>query len=404
MSNLQLWEMETRELLARNILDILPSKKEFEERLQKGPIKIYLGIDPSSPEIHLGHAVALWKLREFQEAGHKVILLIGDFTGMIGDPSGREATRKKLTKEEVLENAKTYKEQVSKIIRFDGENPAEMKFNSEWLGKLSAGDLLELASHLTHQQLIERDMFQQRIKEGKELRIHELLYPILQGYDSLAMEIDAEIGGSDQTFNMLIGRTFLGRLKSKEKFVISVPLLEGLDGRKMSKSYGNFIGITDDPPDMFGKVMSLKDELVLRYFELTTNLPLAEIQSIEEGLQSNELHPMEAKKRLAWEIVRLYRGEEEADKARQSFEEVFQKGAAPREVPVYETKKDSVDLTTALVEKGLAKSKSEARRLIDQGAIDASGEKITSSLLDLSGKDRLDLRVGKYRFLQIKRI
>lgn len=404
MSNLQLWEMETRELLARNILDILPSKKEFEERLQKGPIKIYLGIDPSSPEIHLGHAVALWKLREFQEAGHKVILLIGDFTGMIGDPSGREATRKKLTKEEVLENAKTYKEQVSKIIRFDGENPAEMKFNSEWLGKLSAGDLLELASHLTHQQLIERDMFQQRIKEGKELRIHELLYPILQGYDSLAMEIDAEIGGSDQTFNMLIGRTFLGRLKSKEKFVISVPLLEGLDGRKMSKSYGNFIGITDDPPDMFGKVMSLKDELVLRYFELTTNLPLAEIQSIEEGLQSNELHPMEAKKRLAWEIVRLYCGEEEADKARQSFEEVFQKGAAPREVPVYETKKDSVDLTTALVEKGLAKSKSEARRLIDQGAIDASGEKITSSLLDLSGKDRLDLRVGKYRFLQIKRI
>lgn len=404
MSNLQLWEMETRELLARNILDILPSKKEFEERLQKGPIKIYLGIDPSSPEIHLGHAVALWKLREFQEAGHKVILLIGDFTGMIGDPSGREATRKKLTKEEVLENAKSYKEQVSKIIRFDGENPAEMKFNSEWLGKLSAGDLLELASHLTHQQLIERDMFQQRIKEGKELRIHELLYPILQGYDSLAMEIDAEIGGSDQTFNMLIGRTLLGRLKSKEKFVISVPLLEGLDGRKMSKSYGNFIGITDDPPDMFGKVMSLKDELVLRYFELTTNLPLAEIQSIEEGLQSNELHPMEAKKRLAWEIVRLYRGEEEADKARQSFEEVFQKGAAPREVPVYETKKDSVDLTTALVEKGLAKSKSEARRLIDQGAIDASGEKITSSLLDLSGKDRLDLRVGKYRFLQIKRI
>lgn len=400
--------------MARNILDILPSKKEFEERLQKGPIKIYLGIDPSSSEIHLGHAVALWKLREFQEAGHKIILLIGDFTGMIGDPSEKEATRKKLTKEEVLENAKTYKEQVSKIIRFEGDNPAElsstsynpaeMKFNSEWLGKLSAADLLELASHLTHQQLIERDMFQQRIKEGKELRIHELLYPILQGYDSVAMEIDAEIGGSDQTFNMLVGRTLLGRIKSKEKFVVSVPLLEGLDGRKMSKSYGNFIGITDDPSDMFGKVMSLKDELIVRYFELTTQLSMEEIQSIKEGLQSKELHPMEAKKQLAWEIVKLYHGEEEANKARQSFEEVFQKGTAPEEVPVYETKEDSIDLTTALVEKGLAKSKSEARRLVDQGAVELDGSKVTSSQLSLVGKDRVDLRVGKHRFLQIKRV
>lgn len=389
-------------ILDRNIAEVLPSKRAFEERLKKGPVKIYLGIDPSSPDIHLGHAVVLWKLKEFQDEGHKVILLIGDFTGMIGDPTDKSAARKKLTEKEVQENAKTYKEQVSKILNFEGENPAEIKFNSEWLGKLSAADLIELASRLTHQQLIERDMFQKRIREKQELYMHELLYPIFQGYDSVAMEVDAEIGGTDQTFNMLVGRTLLEKLRDREKFVITVSLLEGLDGRKMSKSFGNFIAITDTPENMFGKVMSLQDDLTVRYFGLTTRLDEQEIQSIEQDLQSKKLHPMEAKKRLAWEIVKLYHGEKEADKAKNNFEEVFQKGSAPKEAETYTAKADRINIVETLVESGIIKSKSDARRLFDQGAIEVDGKKAEDAEIDVP-ESGLTLRVGKHRFLQIKR-
>lgn len=387
-------------ILDRNITEVLPSKEAFEERLKKGPVKIYLGIDPTSPEIHLGHAVVLWKLREFQNGGHKVILLIGDFTGMIGDPTDKSAARKRLSKEQVLENAKAYKEQVSKIIQFAGDNPAEIKFNSEWLGKLSAAELVELASRLTHQQLIERDMFQKRIKEKQELYMHELLYPIFQGYDSVAMEVDAEIGGTDQTFNMLVGRTLLEKLKGREKFVVTVPLLEGLDGRKMSKSFRNFIGITDTPDDMFGKIMSLRDDLVVRYFELATQLPVEEIQSIEQGLQSNKVHPMEAKKRLAWEIVKMYHGEKEADRAKEEFKKVFQKKGVPVDVPVYKVKTNTVNLTDVLIESGLIKSKSDAKRLIEQGGVEWEGEKITDPILEVTSSGIL--KVGKHRFLRLE--
>lgn len=388
-------------ILNRNIAEVLPSRRAFEERLKKGPVKIYLGIDPTSPEIHLGHAVVLWKLREFQDAGHKVILLIGDFTGMIGDPTDKSDARKRLSKEQVLENAKTYREQVSKIIQFAGDNPAEMKFNSEWLGKLSAADLIELASRLTHQQLIERDMFQKRIREKQELYMHELLYPIFQGYDSVAMEVDAEIGGTDQTFNMLVGRTLLEKLKSREKFVVTVPLLEGLDGRKMSKSYGNFIAITDKSGDMFGKVMSLQDDLIVHYLELATHLEEQEIQSIEEGLQSNKVHPMEAKKRLAWEIVKIYHGEKEADKAKEEFEKVFQERGAPADVPIYKVGAETIDLADVLAERGLTKSKSEAKRLIEQGGVEWNGEKVTNPVLET--KNSGVLKVGKYRFIKLEK-
>lgn len=390
-------------ILDRNIAEVLPSRKAFEERLKKGPVKIYLGIDPTSPEIHLGHAVVLWKLREFQDEGHKVILLIGDFTGMIGDPSGRDAARKKLTKEEVLENAKTYKEQVAKILNFERQNGAEIKFNSEWLIKLGFADILALTSNFTAQQILERDFFQVRLKENKPIYLHEFMYPLMQGYDSVAMEVDAEIGGTDQTFNMLVGRTLLEKLKSREKFVVTVPLLEGLDGRKMSKSFGNFIGIADTPGDMFGKVMSLKDDLITRYFELATKLSDEEIQSIKEGLQVNKLHPMDAKKKLAQEIVKLYHGEDEANKARQSFEEVFQKGATPGEVPVYEVKRDDVDLAGVLVETGLVKSRSDAKRLIEQGGVEADGQKLTSMEINLENKSLINLKIGKHRFLQISK-
>lgn len=389
-------------MLDRNIAEVLPSKKSFEERLQKGPVKIYLGIDPSGSQIHLGHAVVLWKLKEFQDGGHKVILLIGDFTGMIGDPTDKSAARKKLTEKEVQENAKTYKEQVSKILNFEGENPAEIKFNSQWLAKLSFADILELASNFTAQQILERDFFQARLKENKPIHLHEFMYPLMQGYDSVAMEVDAEIGGTDQTFNMLVGRTLLEKLKGREKFVVTVPLLEGLDGRKMSKSYENFIAITDTPGDMFGKVMSLQDDLIVRYFGLITHLDEQEIQSIEQGLQSNKLHPMEAKKRLAWETVKLYHGEEAANKARDNFEEVFQKGSAPKEARTYTAKADRINIVETLVESGIIKSKSDARRLFDQGAIEINGEKAKNMEIDVP-ESGLALRIGKHRFLRIKR-
>lgn len=391
-------------ILNRNITNILPSKDGFRERLQKGPIKIHFGIDPTSPEIHIGHAVALWKLKEFQDQGHKVILLIGDFTAMIGDPTGRTAARQKLSKEETLENAKTYEQQASKILNFEGDNPVEVKFNSSWLKEINLADMIELSSNLTLQQMIERDFFQKRLKENKPIYLHEFLYPLMQGYDSVAMEVDAEIGGTDQTFNMLVGRTLLEKMKGKEKFVLTVPLLEGLDGRKMSKSYGNHIAITDSPEDMFGKIMSLQDGLISKYFELATKLPEEEIQSIKEDLDLDKLHPMDAKKRLGKEIISLYYNEHEAKQAQGHFEKVFQKREVPEKAVVYETANGEADLIEALTQSGLVKSKSEARRLLEQGGIEKDGEKVTTSSIELPKQGSVKLRVGKHRFLEVKNL
>lgn len=383
-------------LLRRNIAEVLPSTGELEKRLSEGPVTIYHGIDPSAPEIHIGHAVVLWKLREFQDAGHKVILLIGDFTGMIGDPSDRSAARVKLTKEQVLQNAKTYKEQISKILRFEGENAVEIKFNSEWLSKLSFEEVNELASNLTVQQMLERDFFRKRIAEGKPIYLHEFLYPLMQGYDSVAMDVDAEIGGTDQTFNMLVGRTLMKAFKGKEKFVLSVPLLEGLDGRKMSKSFNNYIGITDDPEEMYGKVMSLGDDLIKRYFELATRLSEDEIKKVVSSSS-----PMEAKKRLAWEITNLYHGKAQADQAQEHFEQVHQKGELPREMEEIKVEEEKIDLTNFLLDKGIVSSKSEVRRLIEQGGIKANDEPVSSS--EIHVEDDVVLRIGKRRFFRLKR-
>ncbi|MDO8504077.1 MAG: tyrosine--tRNA ligase [bacterium] len=383
-------------LLTKNITEVLPSKADLEKRLSSAPIKIYLGIDPSAPILHLGHAVVLRKLREFQDTGHKIILLVGDFTGMIGDPSDRTAARKKLTREEVRENAKTYKEQAEKILRFSGKNPVEIKFNSEWLSKLTFEEVVELASNVTVQQMLERDFFQKRLQENKPIHLHEFLYPLMQGYDSVALDVDAEIGGTDQTFNMLVGRTLMKTLKGKEKFVISVPLLEGLDGRKMSKSFGNFVAITDPPTDMFGKIMSVNDNLVDRYFELATQLSFEEIQSIKQ----ENTHPMDLKKRLSLEIVKLYHGEKAADKAKDEFQAVFREGEGPTDAVVYKTATGSVNLITVLVEAGMVQSNSEARRLIAQGGVEWEGEKVRQETLEISGPGTL--RVGKHRFLKIE--
>ena len=314
-------------ILKRNIDSIYPSQDKLLTELQgKEKLKIYLGIDPTSPLIHIGNAIALWKLREFQNQGHQVILLIGDFTGMIGDPSDKSSLRKSLTQGEVNQNAKKYKEQASKIIDFSGTTPAKIEYNSKWLSKMSLAQLIDLSGNFTIQQLIERDMFQKRLSDKKPIGLHEFLYPILQGYDSVAMDVDVEIGGTDQTFNMLLGRNLLKVLKNKEKFVITLPLLEGVDGRKMSKSYNNTINISDNPNEMYGKIMSIKDELILKYFELCTDLTRDHVDKIKGQLDNKSVNPMEVKKKLALEIVRRYYPDRDSKAAEAEFAKVFQKG------------------------------------------------------------------------------
>lgn len=391
--------MTTQDILSKNIETVLPSKESLAKLMENKKITIYHGIDPSGSFIHLGHTIALWKLREFQDSGHKIILLIGDFTGMIGDPTDKSAVRKKLTREEVLENAKNYKEQAANILRFEGENSAEIKFNSEWLAKLNFTDIVELASNLTVQQMLERDFFQERLKNNKPIYLHEFLYPLMQGYDSVTLEVDAEIGGTDQTFNMLVGRTLLKTLKNKEKFVITTPLLEGLDGRKMSKSFGNYIAVADPANDMFGKVMSLRDDLIVKYFELTTRITDNEIHSIKAELEAGNLHPMDAKKRLAREIVKLYHSENEASNAQEEFEKVFQKRELPEETQVIKTENNNTVLEF-LVLSNLVSSKSEAKRLIEQGGVELNGEKVADPNVKLSTGL---LRIGKHRFVKVEK-
>lgn len=379
------------QVLTRAVAEILPDRQSLTRLMQQRRIKIYLGIDPSNPQIHLGNAVALRKLRQFQDLGHKVTLLIGDFTGMIGDPADKSATRKKLTREEVLKNARTYKDQASKIINFDGPNKAEIKFNSQWLSKLSSYDWIELISSFTSAQLEERDMFVTRKKEGKPVFMHEMIYPILQGYDSVAMDVDLEIGGTDQTFNMLTGRHLMKVLKNKEKFILTVPLLIGTDGQKMGKTTGNFIAITASPDEMFGKVMSIKDDLIKHYFELTTDLDLETIDLSK---------PMDAKKRLAFEIVKIYHGQKEAERARSEFEKVFQKGQKPEGAQEVKVGRLKWKVSDFLVKNKLANSRSTAKRLLDQGAIEIDGQTVKEP--EIVFRNGQIVRIGKKKFVRIR--
>ena len=377
--------MTIEEVLTKNVAQILPSKDALTNVMQKKKITLYLGIDPSNPQIHLGNAVALRKLRQFQDLGHKVILVIGDFTGMIGDPTDKTATRKKLTREEVEQNAKTYKTQAAKILKFDSTNAAKIKFNSAWLGKLSSYQIIDLISNLTSSQLEERDMFEKRKKEGKPTFMHELVYPILQGYDSVALDVDLEVGGTDQTFNMLVGRHLMKTLKNKEKFVLTVPLLLGIDGQKMGKSTGNFIAINDAPSDMFGKIMSISDELITQYFKIATNIDPKSVDLSK---------PMDAKKRLAREIVKLYHREQAAGKAQEEFESVHQKGDVPEEVGSVVKAGNLIDTLSEITG-----SKSQAKRLIDQGAIEIDGQVVKDG--KIKTKKGQVLKVGKKTYAKV---
>lgn len=389
------------EVLTRGVEEIFV-KSELEKALKSSKkLRIYYGVDPSGSEIHLGHAVCLRKLQYLQNLGHKIIFLIGDFTGMIGDPTDRSAVRQPLTREQVLENAKTYKNQVKKFLEFSGKNPAEMRFNSEWNDSLSFKDLIELSGRFTVQQLLERDMFQQRLKNNKPIGLHEFLYPVVQGYDAVMLDADMQIGGTDQTFNMLQGRTLMKSIKNKVQIVMTIKLLEGSDGRKMSKSFGNTISVNDKPAEMYGKTMSIKDDLILEYFELGTEIPLVEIRKYQKDLESGK-NPRDIKAKLAFELVKLYYDEIEAKKAAENFDKTFVKNEIPDELEEALIIDKNWYVTDLLHFTKLVSSKSEARRLIDQGGIKIDGAVIGDREATIRPQDNMVVQVGKRKFIKIK--
>ncbi|MDP3998704.1 MAG: tyrosine--tRNA ligase [bacterium] len=394
------------QLLTRGVEKIYPSKEALEKVLRSGKkLRLYNGIDPSAPHLHLGHAIVLRKLRQFQDLGHHIILLIGDFTGMIGDPTDKMATRRKMTHQQVLENAKTYKEQASKLLQFNGGNPAGIKFNSHWLAKLNFAELIELASNLTVQQLLERDMFQARIKKGKEVYLHEFLYPMMQGYDSVVMDVDLEVGGRDQTFNMLVGRNLMRSLKGKEKFVLTTPLLEDSEGKKIGKTEGNMIELNASPDEMFGKIMAISDNLIIPYFILLTDITDEEIVQMEEILKSGSGNPMNLKKKLAREIVTMYHSANDARLAEEEFERVVQKKELPAEIDTVSLPKifiSGATITDMLVETGLTTSRAEAKRLISQGGTAVDDKIITDPNAPFTGESGTVIRAGKRKFAKIK--
>lgn len=393
-------EAQIEELLSRGIENIFPNKEFVKAKMMRGErVTLYLGIDPTGPTLHMGHVIPLMKLSKFQKLGHQIILLMGDFTAMIGDPTDKTATRKKLTRAEVLKNLEKYKSQASKFISFSGNNKAQFKFNSEWLAKMSFGDVLDLASNFTVQQMLERDMFDVRIKEGKPVYIHEFLYPLMQGYDSVAMGVDGEIGGNDQTFNMLAGRDLVKTLKNKEKFVIATKLLVDPTGRKMGKTENNMVALDQSPEEMFGKVMSWGDELIVPGLEIITSIPLSDIESIKESLATGS-NPRDFKIYLAREIVKMYHGEKLAGRAQDSFDNTFAKGGVPDDVVEVSVAKEMKLADIMLVQKVVI-SKSEWRRLVSEGAVTnmETDEKVTDADTQVvSGV----YKVGKRRFIKIK--
>lgn len=390
---------EQMHVIKSGIADLVPEPDMVKKLEQGRPLRVKLGVDPTAPDLHLGHAVPLRKLRQFQDLGHTVVLIIGDFTALIGDPSGRNSTRPPLTMEQIDANAATYITQAFKIL--DPER-TELRRNSDWLGKLNFEDVLRLSSQFTVARILERDDFSKRYSEGIGILLHEFLYPMAQAYDSVAIEADVELGGTDQLFNLLAGRELMGKTGMEPQVCLTLPLLEGTDGvQKMSKSYGNYIGLTDAAAEMFGKVMSIPDELMGKYFRLCTALSVDEIDSIEASLAAGDGHPNLVKRRLARDIVSLYHDSTEADLAEQTFDKVFKHHEIPDDVAEFKVVLDAeVYLPGLLAELGLAPSASEARRLIDGGGVKVDGEVLEKGIY-MYARERLDgrvLQVGKRRF------
>lgn len=382
--------------LNRGVEAVFPNKEFIKSKMLKGEqLTLYYGIDPTGPTIHIGHLVPIRKLGEFQKLGHKIIFLIGDFTATIGDPD-KTSVRKPLTRDEVLSNLKEYKKQVSRFIDFYGSNAALFRFNSEWLGKMNFEDVLKLGTLMTVDQMLKRDMFKKRMEEEKPIYIHEFMYPLMQGYDSVVLDVDGEVGGNDQTFNMLAGRDLLKQIKNKEKFVIAMKLLIDPTGKKMGKSEGNMVSLNQTPEDMFGKVMSWSDEMIVPAFEIVTDISLDTLKDIKHKLETGE-NPKHFKIKLASEIVTLCFGEKEAESARHAFEQTFSKGEVPEDIQEVSGGKAWIDIA---VEKNLVESKGEFRRLIEGGAISemTTGEKITDpNTVAVPGV----YKIGKRRFIKI---
>ncbi|NSW90094.1 MAG: tyrosine--tRNA ligase [Firmicutes bacterium] len=389
---------------AEEIITIEDLKAKLTMAQKEGrALTVKLGLDPSAPDIHLGHAVVLRKIRQFQDLGHKAVIIIGDFTGMIGDPTGRSKTRKQLSKEEVLENAKTYEKQIFRILDRD---KTEVRFNSEWLGKLNFADVISLASKYTVARMLEREDFKNRFESHESISIHEFFYPLMQGYDSVVLKADVELGGTDQRFNILMGRTLQKDYGQESQVAILMPILEGTDGlEKMSKSLGNYIGVNESPEDMYGKVMSIPDELIIKYFELATDIHPDEVNRIKATLESGNVNPRDVKMQLAHEITKLYHGNAAADEAEKHFVSVFQKKEIPEEVPVINMNKEmlingKVDLIKVITSSGFAPSNSEARRLVAQGAVKINGSRV-ENLQDANIKNGDIIQVGKRNFVKV---
>ncbi len=393
---------EQLEIIKRGSVEVI-SEEELVKKLNKGkPLLIKAGFDPTAPDLHLGHTVLIHKLRQFQELGHKVLFLIGDFTGMIGDPTGKSETRKALTRDDVKRNAETYKEQVFKIL--DPEK-TEVRFNSEWMDRMTAVDLISLAARYNVARMLERDDFHKRYKSGQSISIHEFLYPLIQGYDSVALKADVEIGGTDQKFNLLVGRELQRDYGLEPQVVLTMPLLEGTDGvNKMSKSLGNYIGITEPPKEIFGKVMSITDELMLRYYELLSHISTQELTSLKEGVKNGTVHPKDAKVTLAKEMVARFHGRDAAEQAAGEFSNIFKAGGLPDEIEVKEILCDGekVLLAVAIAKAGLSSSNSDARRLIQQGGVSVDSTKVTEINAELAVRNEYLVQVGKRKFAKIR--
>ena len=395
------------ELLNRAVEEILPNKENFKKLLQKKRIKVYLGVDPTAPRLHLGHTIGLKKLQEFADMGHEAILVIGTGTVLAGDPSLRDKARPQISEEEIKENIKTWKEQAGKILDF---SKVKIEYNGDWLLKLTLTDILRIASHISAIKLFQREMFQKRIKKGNTVWMNETLYPLLQGYDSVVMDMDIEIGGTDQVFNMLIGRELQQKMRNKEKFVLTFPMILGIDGKQMSKSSGNCIWLLDSADQMFGKTMSIPDGLILSYFELLTEVSSKQIFQMKKDLKNKKLNPRDAKARLAFEVVKLYHSKEKAKKAEEEFNRIFKDKKTPSKMPIFIAPKNEYQILDFLIWLNLAKSKGEARRLIAQGGIKIIKEtknkkQETRILKDWQGEIKMEggmiVQVGKRKFVRI---
>lgn len=388
----------TEEFLTRGVANILPTQNDLEKILASGKkIRVYTGIDPTGENVHLGHGVVFRKLAMLQKMGHQVIVLIGNFTAMIGDPD-KAAARTRLTKEQVEKNMAGYIDQLRHIFDFDDkENPVEIRYNADWLGKLNFGDVVEIASHFTVQQMLERDMFEKRMEQGKPIHLHEFMYPLMQGYDSVALDVDLEIGGNDQTFNMLAGRTLMRSMKNKEKMIMALELLVDAEGKKMSKTDHNYVSLANDANEMFGKIMSWTDGMIVNSFRILTDVPLDEIAEMEKQMKKGA-NPRDFKVRLAYEVARIFKGESEANRAKENFDQIFSKGNKPADIETkFSSKKNILD---ALVEVGLIASKAEGRRLIEGKGVKVNDLIVDSIEYELPKGTSL-VQKGKRHFINI---